>query len=83
MTRWIRNRPERAHDVAAGLAAGVAGIVVGAGVFWLARLLGAREPLPESRSGELPARGPSEDGGDRAGSEEGAAGRTGSGGGGP
>lgn len=48
MTRWIRNRPERRHEVAAGLAAGAAGAVVGAGVYWLVRLLAAREVLPET-----------------------------------
>lgn len=62
MTRWIRNRPDRQDDWVAGLAAGVAGAVVGAAVFWLVRLVGAREPLPE-REGVERSGGSDEGGG--------------------
>ena len=48
MTRWIRERPEPKHDALAGLVATAAGMLVGAGVFYLTRLLVARERLPEA-----------------------------------
>ncbi len=52
MTRWIRNRPSREEDLKAGLVAGAAGIAVGVGVFWLVRLLVAREPLAGGEGGD-------------------------------
>lgn len=68
MTRWIRNRPDRRHDALAGLVATAAGVVVGAGVFYLTRLLVAREPLPVAT--EEP--GPTRTGGGTPGFEAGA-----------
>ena len=43
--RWIRRRPDRRENLLAlGVGLGVA-LVVGGSVFYLARLLAAREPL--------------------------------------
>lgn len=50
--RWIRHRPERRESLAAlGAGMGV-GLVVGGVVFYLARLLLAREPLETRPSRE-------------------------------
>ena len=54
--RWIRHRPDKAQDLTA-LAAGVgAGLLVGGVVFYVGRLLLAREPLEPapSRRGREP-----------------------------
>lgn len=46
MTRvWRRGRPEREHDVQAGLLAGTVAVLVGGATFYLARLLLARTPV--------------------------------------
>lgn len=54
--RWIRHRPDRKESMAA-LAAGLGvGLVVGGAVFYLAKLLLAREPLlPAPVGGEREA----------------------------
>jgi hypothetical protein len=54
MSRWIRSRPGRRHDVLAALVATAAG----AGVFYVVRLLLARERLPETTRPTVPG-GPS------------------------
>jgi len=53
---WIRQPPERRHDVVAGVLAGAVAVGVGLTVFWLARLLLAREPLGEAGSQPGPGR---------------------------
>lgn len=55
--RWIRHRPDRRRDMAALGAGLVAGLAVGAVVFYLARLLLAREPVAPARpAGEREAK---------------------------
>ena len=53
---WIRQPPERRHDVVAGVLAGAVAVGVGLTVFWLARLLLAREPLGGTERGPGPER---------------------------
>ena len=51
--RWIRNRPDRRENLLAlSVGLGIA-LVVGGSIFYLARLLAAREPLrvPPGRDG--------------------------------
>jgi hypothetical protein len=45
VTRWIRTRPDREHDVLAGLVAAAAGAVLSVAVFYVTRLALAREPV--------------------------------------
>ena len=48
MSRWIRNRPERRHDVRSAITAIGIGAAVGAAAFYVMRICLAREPLPEA-----------------------------------
>ena len=48
MSRWIRNRPERRHDVRSAVTAIGIGAAVGAAAFYVMRIVLAREPLPEA-----------------------------------
>ena len=66
MSRWIRNRPERRHDVQSAITAIGIGAAVGAAAFYVMRTCLAREPLPEavlpSRSGGDGERAPGREG---------------------
>lgn len=63
MSRWIRNRPNPREEWFAGVAAFTAGAALAAGVFYVARLVLAREPL----LGRDPAEVSGEDGGSAIG----------------
>ncbi|HEX9887008.1 MAG TPA: hypothetical protein VGA70_11000 [Longimicrobiales bacterium] len=45
MTRWIRNRPSRRENAVASVVAGSLGAAVGLVVYYLTRLVLAREPV--------------------------------------
>ncbi len=52
MTRWVRNRPGRSENTLAGVAATGLGALVGLTVFYLARLVLARDPIDPPEQAE-------------------------------